>query len=65
MITTLLKPTSGMATVAGFDVATDEPEKFRELIGVMLQDTGIDPVLTGRELLIMQDVSLDLVGMIP
>ena len=65
MITTLLKPTSGMVTVAGFDVATDEPEKFRELIGVMLQDTGIDPVLTGRELLIMQDVFLDLVGMIP
>jgi ABC-2 type transport system ATP-binding protein len=53
-----------MATVAGFDVAT-EPEKFRELIGVALQDTGIDPVLTGRELLIMQDLFLDLVGMIP
>ena len=61
MITTLLKP---LATVADFDVAT-EPEKFRELIGVTLQDTGIDPVLTGRELLIMQDVFLDLVGMIP
>jgi len=53
-----------MATVAGFDVAT-EPEKFRKLIGVALQDTGINPVLTGRELLIIQDLFLDLVGMIP
>ncbi|HET7578418.1 MAG TPA: ATP-binding cassette domain-containing protein [Bacillales bacterium] len=53
MLTTLLKPTSGTATVSGFDVAT-QPEKIRKKIGVALQETGIDPGLTGRELIEMQ-----------
>lgn len=53
MITTLLKPTSGKAEIAGFDV-TDEPEKIRKVIGVALQETGVDPQLTGRELLEIQ-----------
>lgn len=53
MITTLLKPTSGKAEIAGFDVI-NEPEKIRRVIGVALQETGIDPQLTGRELLEIQ-----------
>jgi ABC-2 type transport system ATP-binding protein len=53
MITTLLKPTSGTAQIAGFDVV-NEPEKIRRVIGVALQETGIDPQLTGRELLELQ-----------
>ncbi|HET7657553.1 MAG TPA: ATP-binding cassette domain-containing protein [Bacillales bacterium] len=53
MITTLLKPTSGVAKVAGYDVDR-QPERIREQIGVALQETGIDPGLTGRELLEMQ-----------
>lgn len=53
MITTLLKPTSGRAEIAGFDVMK-EPEQIRRLIGVALQETGVDPQLTGRELLEIQ-----------
>ncbi len=53
MLTTLLKPTSGHAKIFGFDVLT-EPEKIRQIIGVALQETGIDPKLTGRELLDLQ-----------
>ncbi|MEO2076968.1 MAG: ATP-binding cassette domain-containing protein [Bacillus sp. (in: firmicutes)] len=53
MITTLLKPTSGRAEIAGFDVM-NEPEHIRRVIGVALQETGIDPQLTGRELLEIQ-----------
>ncbi|NDH47809.1 MAG: ATP-binding cassette domain-containing protein, partial [Acidimicrobiia bacterium] len=50
MLTTLLKPTSGTAHVAGFDVAK-EADKVRRSIGVALQDAAIDPLMTGRELL--------------
>lgn len=53
MITTLLRPTSGSAKVAGYDV-DKHPERIREKIGVALQETGIDPGLTGRELIEMQ-----------
>ncbi|WP_419956394.1 ATP-binding cassette domain-containing protein [Neobacillus niacini] len=53
MITTLLKPTSGKAEIAGFDVM-NEPEQIRRVIGVALQETGIDPQLTARELLEIQ-----------
>ena len=53
MLTTLLRPTSGTARVAGFDVA-DEAEKVRLRIGVALQDAALDPKQTGRELLDLQ-----------
>ncbi|MFZ9231247.1 MAG: ABC transporter ATP-binding protein, partial [Ilumatobacteraceae bacterium] len=55
MLTTLLKPTSGTAHVAGFDVAK-EADKVRRSIGVALQDAAIDPLMTGRELLNLQAV---------
>jgi ABC-2 type transport system ATP-binding protein len=53
MLCTLLAPTDGRATVAGFDVAT-QPEKVRLHIGVALQDVALDPKQTGIELLRLQ-----------
>src|SRR5687768_8823542 len=48
VLTTLLPPTSGRATVAGYDVAKEGAE-VRASIGVALQDVALDPMLTGRE----------------
>jgi ABC-2 type transport system ATP-binding protein len=53
MLTTLLTITSGTASVAGVDVAGD-PDEVRRRIGVALQEAGLDPRQTGRELLILQ-----------
>lgn len=44
----LLKPTSGSATVNGYDVQK-ETAKVKELIGVCPQDTPVYSYLTGRE----------------
>jgi ABC-2 type transport system ATP-binding protein len=55
MLTTLLRPTSGRAIVAGFDVTT-HPDEVRRRIGVALQDAAIDPLMTGNELLRLQAV---------
>jgi ABC-2 type transport system ATP-binding protein len=52
MLTTLLSITSGRAEVAGVDVARD-PDGARGRIGVALQEAGLDPRQTGRELLLM------------
>jgi ABC-2 type transport system ATP-binding protein len=52
MLTTLLTITSGHAEVAGVDV-TGEPDEARRRIGVALQEAGLDPRQTGRELLIL------------
>ncbi len=48
MLTTLLPPTAGRASVAGFDVVREGP-KVRAAIGAALQDAALDPLLTGRE----------------
>ena len=53
MLTTLLAPSDGTATVAGFDIDTEAAE-VRLRIGVALQDAALDPKQTGRELLDMQ-----------
>jgi ABC-2 type transport system ATP-binding protein len=53
MLCTLLPPTSGTARVAGFDVVAD-PDAVRHRIGVALQEIGLDPAQTGRELLELQ-----------
>lgn len=55
MLTTLLRPTSGRATVAGHDVVKDA-DAVRRSIGVALQDAAIDPLMTGRELLRLQAI---------
>jgi ABC-2 type transport system ATP-binding protein len=48
MLSTLLRPTSGSATVAGFDVARDR-DSVRKSIGVVFQEPALDAKLTGRE----------------
>ena len=48
ILTTLLKPTSGSASVFGFDVVTN-PSKVRKNIGFVQQEIGIDEYLTARE----------------
>ena len=53
MLTTLLLPTAGRATVAGHDVAAD-PAAVRRRIGVALQEAALDPLMTGRELIHLQ-----------
>ncbi len=55
MLVTLLKPTGGTASVAGYDVV-DEPNMVRRSIGVALQDAAIDPLMTGNELLKLQAI---------
>jgi ABC-2 type transport system ATP-binding protein len=59
MLTTLLSLTSGTARVAGLDVAS-EPDAVRRRIGVALQEAGLDPRQTGRELLVLQGQLFDL-----
>jgi ABC-2 type transport system ATP-binding protein len=53
MLCTLLPPTAGSATVAGIDVVADAAA-VRRRIGVALQEIGLDPLQTGRELLELQ-----------
>jgi ABC-2 type transport system ATP-binding protein len=48
MLTTLLPPSAGRASVAGFDVVHEGP-KVRAAIGAALQEAALDPLLTGRE----------------
>ena len=55
MLVTLLRPTAGVARVAGFDVVT-ESTAVRRSIGVALQDAAIDPLMTGNELLHLQAI---------
>ncbi len=52
MLCTILKPTSGTATVNGFDIIR-EANKVRKSIGIVFQDPSIDDRLTGRENLFM------------
>src|SRR4030088_1171972 len=53
MLCTLLAPSGGRASVAGFDVGT-QPNDIRLRIGVALQDAALDPKQSGRELLRLQ-----------
>jgi len=53
MLTTLLSITSGSAFVAGIDIAA-KPDEARLRMGVALQEAGLDPRQTGRELLVLQ-----------
>jgi len=53
MLTTLMTITSGRARVSGIDVA-QEPDAVRRHIGVALQEAGLDPRQTGRELVTLQ-----------
>jgi ABC-2 type transport system ATP-binding protein len=48
VLTTLLPPTAGSARVAGLDVVQHGPQ-VRRAIGASLQESALDPFLTGRE----------------
>jgi len=48
MLCTILHPTSGSATVNGYDV-TKHPKEVRESIGIVFQSRALDDMLTGRE----------------
>lgn len=52
ILSTLLRPTSGHAVVAGYDVVGD-PDRVRESIGTTGQITALDWELTGRENLVL------------
>jgi ABC-2 type transport system ATP-binding protein len=53
MLTTLLPPTSGRATVGGHDIVR-EGARVRASIGAALQEAALDAILTGREHLMLQ-----------
>lgn len=50
MLSTLLRPTSGRAVVAGYDV-TREPHEVRRRIGLVFQESTLDVDLTAMETL--------------
>jgi ABC-2 type transport system ATP-binding protein len=52
ILSTLLKPDAGTATVDGFDVAT-QPGNVRESISLTGQFAAVDETLTGRENLVL------------
>jgi ABC-2 type transport system ATP-binding protein len=51
ILTTLTRPTSGTATVAG--VRLDQPLEVRRRIGVTLQEAALDPTMTAAEHLVL------------
>ena len=53
ILTTLALPTSGSATVGGFDVI-HQASHVRKISGVALQEIGLDPIMKPRELLTLQ-----------
>src|SRR5947199_9075136 len=61
ILTTLLPPTAGTATVAGYDVVKEGP-KVRKAIGAALQEAALDPFLTGREHLRLQTAMHGITG---
>jgi len=48
MLTTLKLPTSGTATINGYDIVKDS-DKVRKSIGIVFQDPSSDEILTGYE----------------
>ena len=53
MLGTIVRPTSGRAVVAGFDVV-EQPREVRRRIGFAMQEVGVDAFATARELLVLQ-----------
>src|SRR5271157_3134447 len=53
ILTTLLRKTSGTATVAGYDIEKQAAD-IRKIIGVQSQETTVDGDLTGRENITLQ-----------
>ena len=61
ILTTLSRPDSGQARVAGIDVLA-EPARVRRSIGVVGQKPSFDPAATGRENLVLQGQMYDVTG---
>jgi ABC-2 type transport system ATP-binding protein len=61
ILTTLTRPDSGAATVAGFDVLA-HPQRVRRAIGVVGQRPGSAEEATGRENLVLQGELYSLTG---
>ncbi len=61
MLCTMMRPTSGTATINGCDVATN-PAGVRQSIGVIFQDASLDDRLTGRENLRFHAMLYDVPG---
>jgi ABC-2 type transport system ATP-binding protein len=53
ILTSLALPSSGRATVGGYDVVT-QADQVRRIMGVALQDIGLDPLMKSTELLTLQ-----------
>jgi ABC-2 type transport system ATP-binding protein len=53
MLSTLIPPTDGQATIAGYDLLR-QSRKVREIIGYVSQIGGVDVSATGRENLLLQ-----------
>jgi ABC-2 type transport system ATP-binding protein len=53
MLTTLLKPTSGLVEIAGYNLATEE-EKVRTQLGYVSQSGGLERSASARENLVLQ-----------
>jgi ABC-2 type transport system ATP-binding protein len=48
MLCTIVRPSSGSASIAGHDVVK-EPAEVRRNVGIVFQDPTLDTILTGRE----------------
>ena len=48
ILCTIVRPSSGAAVIAGYDVAK-EPARVRRQVGIVFQDPTLDTALTGRE----------------
>lgn len=48
MLCTIIRPTSGSASIAGFDIMHN-PTNVRRNVGIVFQDPTLDTILTGRE----------------
>lgn len=53
LLSALTAPTSGRATVAGYDIVREQG-RVRQSIGCVAQQSGVDPHATGRENLTLQ-----------
>lgn len=53
VLTTLSLPTGGSVRVGGYDVVR-HPAAVRRVAGVALQEVGVDPIMSARELLVLQ-----------
>ena len=48
MLCTIVRPTSGRGSIAGFDILR-HPGQVRRRVGIVFQDPTLDTILTGRE----------------